>query len=156
MSSALGKSVCSQVCAWNFYPSNTARQDVVREFSRGNAFNKNLMGSGSSAEPPYEFQVFVWSLACTGAQPQAANGLVGEVGAGTLEQGPAAPGPCSPGEGRHASPGRGADSLQDRLWGAQGIVTRRGTLDPRWESDTYEDLKSVTEQKEFTVAGGEV
>lgn len=58
MSSALGKSVCSQVCAWNFYPSNTAGQDVVREFSRGNAFNKNLMGSGSSAEPPYEFQVF--------------------------------------------------------------------------------------------------
>lgn len=130
MSSALGKSVCSQVCAWNFYPSNTARQDVVREFSRGNAFNKNLMGSGSSAEPPYEFQVFVWSLACTGAQPQAANGLVGGVGAGTLEQGPAAPGPCSPGEGRACFSRTGSGQPLGQALGSSGNRNTEGDTGP--------------------------
>lgn len=38
------------------------RQDLVDKFSRGNATNKNLMGSGSSAESPCEFQVPVRSL----------------------------------------------------------------------------------------------
>lgn len=42
-----------------FIPLIQPRQDLVHKFSRGNAFNKNLMGSGSSAESPYEFQVFV-------------------------------------------------------------------------------------------------
>lgn len=41
------------------------RQDLVDKFSRGNASNKNLMGSGSSAESPCEFQVPLWSLAWT-------------------------------------------------------------------------------------------
>lgn len=42
-----------------FIPLIQPRQDLVHKFSRGNAFNKNLMGSGSSAESPYEFQVFL-------------------------------------------------------------------------------------------------
>lgn len=42
-----------------FIPLIQPGQDLVHKFSRGNAFNKNLMGSGSSAESPYEFQVFV-------------------------------------------------------------------------------------------------
>lgn len=67
-----------------FIPLIQPRQDLVHRFSRGNAFNKNLMGSGSSAEAPCEFQVFIWSLAWVGARRQAANGLfsVGEVGWG--------------------------------------------------------------------------
>lgn len=59
--------------------------------------------------------------------------------------------------------GRGGMLLQDgsgqppgQALGSSGNRNTEGTLDPRWESDVYEDLKSVTEQKEFTVAGGEV
>ena len=59
-----------------FIPLIQPRQDLVHKFSRGNAFNKNLMGSGSSAESPYEFQVFLWSLVWAGAQLQSANGLL--------------------------------------------------------------------------------
>ena len=59
-----------------FIPLIRLRQDLVHKFSRGNAFNKNLMGSGSSAESPYEFQVFVWSLVWARAQLQSANGLL--------------------------------------------------------------------------------
>lgn len=59
-----------------FIPLIQPRQDLVHKFSRGNAFNKNLMGSGSSAESPYEFQAFVWSLVWAGAQLQSANGLL--------------------------------------------------------------------------------
>ena len=59
-----------------FIPLIRPRQDLVHKFSRGNAFNKNLMGSGSSAESPYEFQVFLWSLVWAGAQLQSANGLL--------------------------------------------------------------------------------
>lgn len=126
------------------------------KFSRGNAFNKNLMGSGSSAESPYEFQVFVWSLACAGGQPRATNGLVGGVGTGTLEQGPAAPAPCSPGEGRACFSRSGSGEPLGEARGSSGNHNAEGTLDTRWKSDAYEDPKSVKEQKDFTVAGGEV
>lgn len=147
VSPALGRNVCSQVCAWNFYPSNTAGQDLVRKFSRGNAFNKNLMGSGSSAESPYEFQVFVWSLACAGALPQATNGLVSRVGTETLEQAPAAPAPCSPGEGRACfSRTRSGEPLGEAP-GSSGNRHTEGTWDTQWESNAYEDLKSVKEQR---------
>lgn len=84
-----------------FSPVIQPRQDLVHKFSRGNAFDKNLMGSGRSAESPYEFQVFVWSLAWAGAQPRAANGLFSR---GPWNKDPP-PDPTSPGRCRPESGG---------------------------------------------------
>lgn len=99
------------------------RQDLVHKFSRGNAFNKNLMGSGSSAESPYEFQVFAWSPAWAGAQPLQWG--AGEGLRATTRPQP----PVFLGRAGRASPHLVAGGLSEKElspgpWGAQGIPTK--------------------------------
>lgn len=87
-----------------FMPLIQPRQDLVHKFSRGNAFNKNLMGSGSFAASPHECQVCAWSLACARA---TGCGRPSSGGGGGFEQGPPPSAPCFPGEGQACSPGSG-------------------------------------------------
>lgn len=128
-----------------FIPLIQPRQDLVHKFSRGNAFNKNLMGSSSSAESPYEFQVFVWSLAWAGAQLPPASGCT--LGARTCRQPPA-----SLKRGRHGLPGESREPLQEgaKPQGSgssaiQGHGDEMRALDPQWGPDVCKDLKSVKE-----------
>lgn len=59
-----------------FIPLIQPRQDLVHKFSRGNAFNKNLMRLRQLSRISLQFQAFVWSLVWAGAQLQSANGLL--------------------------------------------------------------------------------
>ena len=84
-----------------FIPLTQPRQDLVHKFSRGNAFTKNLMGSGSSAESPYKFHAFLGSLVWAGAHLQSVNGLLS---GRSLEQRPV-PSPLLPREAQGAEGG---------------------------------------------------